>query len=68
MALSVGFGAANVLLDLMFVGKLHMGIAGSALGTGIGLSHLHSRRSRFFLRDRGGLRFKKAVLSRQSIG
>ena len=59
MALSVGSGAANVLLDLMFVGKLHMGIAGSALGTGIGYLISTAAGAAFFLRDRGGLRFRK---------
>ncbi|MFR5308336.1 MAG: MATE family efflux transporter, partial [Clostridium sp.] len=59
MALSVGSGAANVLLDLMFVGKLHMGIAGSALGTGIGYLIPTAAGAVFFLRDRGGLRFRK---------
>lgn len=59
MALSVGAGAANVLLDLIFVGGLHMGIAGSALGTGIGYLIPAAAGAVFFLRERGGLQFRK---------
>lgn len=36
MFLAFGAGAANVILDIIFVCILDMGIAGSALGTGIG--------------------------------
>lgn len=62
MALSVGAGAANVLLDLIFMGKLHLGIAGSALGTGIGYLIPTAAGIIFFLRERGGLRFRKPSL------
>ncbi len=36
MLLSVGAGAANILLDYIFMVPFQMGIRGSALGTGIG--------------------------------
>ncbi|MCI8505884.1 MAG: MATE family efflux transporter [Lachnospiraceae bacterium] len=36
MALAVGAGAANILLDYIFMAVCRMGIRGSALGTGIG--------------------------------
>ena len=67
MALSVGSGAANVLLDLMFVGKLHMGIAGSALGTGIGYLIPTIVGVAFFMRERGGISFRKPALHFQVL-
>lgn len=36
MALSIGAGAVNILLDYIFMVPLQMGIRGAALGTGIG--------------------------------
>ncbi len=36
MALGVGAGIANILLDYIFMVPLHMGIKGAAFGTGIG--------------------------------
>lgn len=36
LALSVFSGIANIGLDYIFIVRLHMGIKGAALGTGIG--------------------------------
>ena len=62
-----GSGAANVLLDLMFVGKLHMGIAGSAWAQELAISSPRPPEPSFSERQ-GRAPVQKAVLSRQSIG
>ena len=59
MILSISAGAINVLLDYIFVVILDMGIAGSALGTGIGYMIPTIIGILFFARSKGILRFKK---------
>lgn len=68
MALSIGAGAANVLLDYVFMVPLQMGISGSALGTGIGYLLPTVAGICFFAGTDGSLKFAKprvdfAVLS-----
>lgn len=59
MALSVGAGVANVLLDYLFMVPLHMGIRGSALGTGIGYLIPALAGILFFAGNRGSLKFRR---------
>lgn len=59
MALSVGAGVANVLLDYLFMVPLHMGIRGSALGTGIGYLIPAPAGILFFAGNRGSLKFRR---------
>lgn len=61
MALSIGAGAANVLLDYIFMVPLGMGIRGSALGTGIGYCIPTAAGLEFFLAGKGSLRFVKPI-------
>lgn len=62
MVLSISAGAVNVLLDYIFVVPMKMGIAGSALGTGIGYMIPTGIGIVFFLKSRGSLRFRKPVM------
>ncbi len=59
MALAVSAGAVNVFLDYFFIVVLHMGIGGSALGTGIGYLIPTLAGLRFFMRNSGTLRFRR---------
>lgn len=59
MILSISAGAINVLLDYIFVVIFDMGIAGSALGTGIGYMIPTVIGILFFARSKGTLQFKK---------
>lgn len=61
MALSIGAGAINVLLDYIFMVPLDMGISGSALGTGIGYFIPTVAGFGFFLAGKGNMRFEKPV-------
>ncbi|WMJ82674.1 MATE family efflux transporter [Oscillospiraceae bacterium LTW-04] len=62
MVLAVGAGAINVLLDYIFIVPLKMGIAGSALGTGIGYLMPTVIGIAFFMDTKGTLKFQKPVL------
>ena len=59
MVLSVSAGLVNVALDYIFIVIMHMGIAGSALGTGIGYVLPAAIGLIFFARSRGTLRFER---------
>lgn len=59
MFLSVGAGAINVLLDYVFIVPLKMGIAGSALGTGIGYLIPTTKGIVFFASAKETLKFRK---------
>lgn len=59
MVLSIGAGAANILLDYLFMVPLQMGIRGSALGTGIGYLIPALAGICFFAVRKGGLRFQR---------
>ncbi|HOO34399.1 MAG TPA: MATE family efflux transporter [Thermotogota bacterium] len=61
MILSVIAGGVNVVLDYIFIVPLQMGIAGSALGTGIGYLIPTVVGTIFFMRTKGLLRFLKPV-------
>lgn len=62
MVLSISAGAINVLLDYIFVLPMDMGIAGSALGTGIGYMIPTTIGIVFFLKSKGTLRFQKPII------
>lgn len=62
MILSISAGAINVLLDYIFVVTMDMGIAGSALGTGIGYLIPTVIGIIFFLKSKGTLHFQKPVM------
>lgn len=62
MVLSMSAGAINVLLDYIFVVPMDMGIAGAALGTGIGYLIPTVIGIIFFTRSKRTLRFQKPVL------
>ncbi|MDE7206929.1 MAG: polysaccharide biosynthesis C-terminal domain-containing protein, partial [Lachnospiraceae bacterium] len=59
LALAVGAGIANIIFDYLFIGCLHFGIAGSALGTGIGYLIPSVIGIAFFLKKDGTLYFEK---------
>ena len=62
MILSISAGAINVLFDYTFVVLMDMGIAGSALGTGIGYMLPTVIGLLFFVRSKGTLRFQKPIM------
>lgn len=62
MVLSISAGAINVLLDYIFVVPMNMGIAGSALGTGVGYLIPTVIGILFFSKAKGVLRFQKPVI------
>ena len=59
MVLSIAAGAANAVLDYIFMVPFGMGIAGSALGTGMGYLIPAAVGLGFFLSGKGTLRFTK---------
>ena len=59
MLLGVGAGAANILLDYVFMVPLRMGIRGAALGTGIGCMIPAAAGVLFFSRGNHHLCFRK---------
>lgn len=59
LALAVGAGIANIIFDYFFIGCLHLGIAGSAFGTGIGYLIPSVTGILFFLKKDGTLYFEK---------
>lgn len=61
MILSITAGAFNVILDYIFIVPLGMGVAGSALGTGIGYLIPTIIGIGFFLKHKETLHFKKPV-------
>lgn len=61
MVLSMSAGAINFLFDYIFVVPMDMGIAGSALGTGIGYLIPSVIGVLFFARAKGTLCFQKPV-------
>lgn len=67
MILTVAAGVANAVLDVFFMGVLHMGVEGASLATGIGQMIPAAAGSLFFFRNKKGLHFcrfsiKPAVL------
>ncbi|MDE5939080.1 MAG: MATE family efflux transporter [Lachnospiraceae bacterium] len=62
MALGVSAGAANILLDYIFMFPLQMGIKGAALGTGIGYLIPTVAGILFFKAGNGSLHFRKPVM------
>ncbi len=62
MVLSVSAGAANILLDYVFMVPMKMGIRGSALGTGIGYLIPTLAGLLFFAGKRGSLHFRKPIM------
>lgn len=62
MALGAGAGAANILLDYVFMVPLRMGIRGAALGTGIGYLIPAAAGLLFFTAGNGSLHFRKPVM------
>lgn len=68
MVLSMSAGAVNVLLDYVFMVPLHMGIVGSALGTGIGYLIPTIIGILFFMKPKGSLYFQKPVADMKFLG
>lgn len=62
MLLGISAGAANILLDDLFIVFLHMGIRGAAFGTGIGYLIPTVAGILFFTIGNGSLHFRKPVL------
>lgn len=62
MLLGISAGAANILLDDLFIVFLHMGIRGAAFGTGIGYLIPTVAGILFFTVGNGSLHFRKPVL------
>ena len=64
MLLSIAAGIANIILDYCFIVLLKMGIAGSALGTGIGYLIPAITGALFFTFQKGPLKFSHPVWDR----
>lgn len=62
MLLGISAGIVNILLDYIFVVPLHMGIKGTAFGTGIGYLISAGIGVLFFLTQKSSLRFRKPVI------
>lgn len=62
LILSVGAGVINIIFDYIFMVTFKMGIAGSALGTGIGYVVPTVVGIIIFLRGKGTLKFVKPIL------
>lgn len=62
MFLSLGAGIINILLDYTFIVLFHLGIIGSALGTGISYMIPSILGILFFAHKKGGLSFEKPVI------
>lgn len=62
MVLSISAGAINLLLDYIFVVNADMGIAGCALGTGIGYCIPTIIGIIFFVRNKRSLHFQKPIV------
>lgn len=62
MLLGISAGAANILLDYLFMVPLHMGITGAALGTGIGYLIPTIVGLLFFMIRKNGLHFQRPVI------
>jgi putative MATE family efflux protein len=63
MVLSISAGVINVLLDYIFMVPLDMGIAGAALGTGIGYLIPTTVGIIFFSLSKGTLKFHKPIFN-----
>lgn len=57
MALALGAGAVNLVLDYVFLAWLNLGVAGAALGTGFGYLSAALAGAAFFAARGGALRF-----------
>lgn len=62
LVLSMGAGAANIILDYIFMVPLDMGVKGAALGTGIGYVIPAAAGIFFFMSRKGTLSFTKPSL------
>ncbi len=62
MLLGISAGAANILLDYIFMVQLRMGIKGAAFGTGIGYLIPTVAGILFFAVGKSSLHFKKTVI------
>ena len=67
MALSAAAGALNVALDILLMTTGHMGIAGAALGTGLGYLLPAAAGTVFFARGRNTLRFARPAWRPRSL-
>lgn len=61
LIISIGSGLINIALDYLFIVVFNMGIAGSALGTGIGYVIASTIGIIFFIRNKGTLTFSKPI-------
>lgn len=62
MLMGLSAGAANIVLDYVFMVPLQMGIRGAALGTGIGYLIPAVTGTLFFTAGNGSLHFRKPVI------
>ena len=62
MVLGVSAGAANILLDYIFMAPMQMGIKGAAFGTGIGYMIPAVIGLLFFSTKKSNLHFRKPVM------
>ncbi|MCH1982546.1 MATE family efflux transporter [Ruminococcus sp. OA3] len=67
LALTVAAGAANMVLDYLFMGPLGMGVAGAALATGIGQCIPAVTGLLYFLIKKDGLRFVRPKLDFRAL-
>ncbi len=68
LGLTIGSGAANILLDYLFIVPMGMGIAGAAWGTAIGQSIPAVAGTLYFMRKKANLRFTRPKFSWRTLG
>lgn len=68
LILTIAGGVVNVVLDLIFIGVLHMGVEGAAIATGLGQCILGFFGLFYFAWKRDGLCFVKFPVHFQTLG
>lgn len=68
LILTILGGIVNIVLDIFFLGTLHMGVEGAALATGLGQSILALFGLAYFMFSKNNLHFSRFTLDFASLG